>query len=480
MTTLPLPLPPAGAQPVRSVGSAVPTLAVAVALPLAAAASPDASACLDALWLLLLGLVAPLYAALGPVYRWLLADEPLLAGWLRGVDARLALGVLRTDLEPRARPLVASGLVLGCALLFFAVDDPWHYGFRPDQPGDWPFALALSMWLHADGAHLLGNLVFLWPMAAALEGRIPRGRLVALYLASDLAANAASLLGALAQGDGFAASIGASGAVSGLMGLFVVRCGFARVALGVPLPGVAAMPVVRLRIPAPVWAGLYFALDLSAALAPPDVRYTGVAHWAHVGGYLFGVAAALALGLHRDAARERLERCALAEPDSDARGATDAALDALLARAPDHLAARLARARAASRGARSPRAAADYAHALRLLLRAGRRREAARLFVEFEARHHQPLALADQILLTPALAALGEHDRAARCLADAARAPGVDPALHARALLWEGRLLETLALPDAARCRYEALLAAHPVGEPAAIAAARLAVIGAA
>jgi membrane associated rhomboid family serine protease len=467
--------PPAGAPPVRGLGPAVLGLAAAVAIPLAVAtASPDAHHAVVGAVLLLVGIALPLYVVAGPFYRWLLGDEPLLAGWLRGIDPRFAVLAVRTDLPARAQPLASAALALACALGFVAVADPWLYGFRPDAPADWAWTLWLSLFLHADFEHLAGNLLFLWPMAAALEGRISRERLVALFLAAGVAGNLASVVGARAWGHEFPAAIGASGAIAGLMGLVVVRCGFARVAIGVPLFGVAGLTIGRVRIPAPVWAGLYFALDLSAALAPPGAIDDGIGHWAHAGGYLFGVGAALALGLHRAAARERLERRALAAPRPDDPGATTAAQEALLAVAPDHVEVRLARAREGARVLRLPAAAADYAHAIRGLLRTDRRRAAA-IFVEFHSKYGGSLPLAEQLALTPALAALGEHDRAARALADAAaRAPDADPGLHARALLAEGRLLEALALPDAARCRYEELLASHSTSAQAELASARL------
>jgi membrane associated rhomboid family serine protease len=476
MTTLPLPLTSAGAPPARGLGPAVLGLAVAIAIPLAAAtASPHAHDRIVGAVILLLGSAIPLYLVAAPFYRWLLYDEPLFAGWLRHVDLRFALLALRTDLAPHARPLVTPALALACALPFAAVADPWLYGFRPDAPADWAWTLWLSLFLHADLEHLAGNLLFLWPMAAALEGRIARGLLVVLFVAAGVAGNLASVLGARVWGHEFPTAIGASGAIAGLMGLVVVRCGFARVAIGVPLFGVAGLAIGRVRIPAPVWAGLYFALDLSAALAPPDAIDDGIGHWAHAGGYLFGVGAALALGLHRAAARERLERRALAAPRPDDPGAAAAAQDALLAVAPDHVEVRLARAREGARVLRLPEAAADYAHAIRGLLRTDRRRAAA-IFVEFHCKYGMPLPLAEQLALTPALAALGEHDRAAHALADAAaRAPDADPSLRARALLQEGRLLEALALPEAARYRYERLLAFAPEGAPAELATARLA-----
>lgn len=141
--------------------------------------------------LLLVGGVLPLYAVLAPLYRWLLADQPLVAGWVRGFDPRLALLAFRTDVSARALPLATAGLVLACGLGFAATGDPWLYGFRGDAPGDWVWTLWLSLFLHAVFEHLAGNLLFLVPLAAALEGRLARGRLVALFRGAGVAGNLA-------------------------------------------------------------------------------------------------------------------------------------------------------------------------------------------------------------------------------------------------------------------------------------------------
>lgn len=453
-------------RPPRTLRLATSTLVVAVGVPLIVAlAAPRAHAWLSDLRFLLIAVVLPALVVLVPFYRWLLRDEPLLAGWLRGADPRLALGAMRTDLTPRALPLLAMGLVVGCLVVFPFVDDPWVYGFQPEERRDWIWTIWLSLWLHGDTAHLVGNLLFLWPMAAALEGRIPRGQLLALYLASGLAANLVSLA------DDYTSTVGASGAISGLTGLFVVRCGFGNVAIGVPALVAPSLAFARVNVAAPLFAGFYFALDLSGALAARD---DGIAYWAHVGGYLFGVGAALLLGLHRDAAHEELERHALAAPDPDEPGPTASALDELLRLQPDHVDARVARAREASRCTPLPGASADYEGAIQILLHRDRQ-QAARLFVEHHRRHGAALKLADQLALTPALAALGEHDRAAQALAEAARDPDADPALVARALLQEGRLLEALSLPDAARSRYQELLGRYPKSASAELATARLA-----
>jgi tetratricopeptide (TPR) repeat protein len=100
-------------------------------------------------------------------------------------------------------------------------------------------------------------------------------------------------------------SIGASGAVAGLMGLFAVRCFFARLKLMVP---VFLLPWLSTPLPlqAAVVIALFFTLDLYGGLRQMET-YTQTNYWAHVGGYLGGLILGYSTGLYREAFVERLE-----------------------------------------------------------------------------------------------------------------------------------------------------------------------------
>jgi hypothetical protein len=121
---------------------------------------------------------------------------------------------------------------------------------------------------------------------------------------------------------------------------------------------------------------------------------------------------------------------------------------------PDHIDARLERARAQHRFSCSSQGASDYEHAIRLLIAKDRGR-AADVFIEYWRKHMRPLMLRDQLLLTSALIARGQLDTASRCLELAAREPGADPDLCATA---HARETEILAAMDIARSLPETCL----------------------
>jgi tetratricopeptide (TPR) repeat protein len=114
-------------------------------------------------------------------------------------------------------------------------------------------------------------------------------------------------------------ALGASGAISGVMGLFAVRCFFARVTMGVPFLFIPFL-TIPLRLQGLFWIALYFALDLRGGIRDFAVSRMTTDHWAHLGGYLGGLALGLFMRLHVPAAEEaqrvRAERIAGREVDT--------------------------------------------------------------------------------------------------------------------------------------------------------------------
>jgi membrane associated rhomboid family serine protease len=156
----------------------------------------------------------------------------------------------------------------------------------------WTLDTLTSMFLHGSWTHLVGNMVFLAVFGPLVEERLGSLRFVTLYLLAGLAATAADAGAILAfrPGDATLAGIGASGAISGVLAAYVVLLPFRRILVWIP-------PVVFIRTPAIALIGVWFllqALEGSLALITPDV-HTGVAFFAHVGGFVFGLLAATAM-----------------------------------------------------------------------------------------------------------------------------------------------------------------------------------------
>src|SRR3990170_4966346 len=116
-----------------------------------------------------------------------------------------------------------------------------------------------SMFLHAGWEHLLGNMLFLWVFGDNVEDAMGRLRYLAFYLISGLAAAAAQVLVEPASA---LPSLGASGAVSGVLGAYLVLYPRARVLTWVPI-----FLFLVIRVPAIVFLGLWFGFQFVRGLA---------------------------------------------------------------------------------------------------------------------------------------------------------------------------------------------------------------------
>ncbi|RIK05755.1 MAG: hypothetical protein DCC49_12145 [Acidobacteria bacterium] len=133
----------------------------------------------------------------------------------------------------------------------------------------------LTMFFHASFAHIFGNMLFLFILGNNVEDRFGHLRYLAFYLLCGIAATAGH---ALANPDSVVPTLGASGAVGGVMGAFFVLFPLARIfsVVLLPLPFTAYMPA---WIPLVIW----FAMQFTPLVGEH------VAAWAHIGGFIAGV-----------------------------------------------------------------------------------------------------------------------------------------------------------------------------------------------
>jgi membrane associated rhomboid family serine protease len=140
-----------------------------------------------------------------------------------------------------------------------------------------------SIFLHGSWMHLLGNMWFLWLFGNNIEDSMTRGRFIAFYLLSGLAAALAQVL---ADPSSTVPMVGASGAISGVMGAYLVL--FPRVRVFTLLP--LGFMVTSIALPAWAmliyWAALQFFGGITSIVGE---QAGGVAFWAHLGGFLAGV-----------------------------------------------------------------------------------------------------------------------------------------------------------------------------------------------
>lgn len=198
-----------------------------------------------------------------------------------------------TDLELKKYP-VATLVIIGINSLVFAIEvvlpphiRDWvfmHFGFSAYTKN--PLSPITSMFLHGDICHIVGNMLFLWIFGGPLENRVGTKAFLVYYFGAGLWSKALWVSMELAV-DPFAKTyvIGASGAISGLVALYLYRCFYSKLRLVIDpmfLP-------YRISIPAAPLIIFWFYTDIRGGIESLS-HVTKVAYWGHVGGFLFGLA----------------------------------------------------------------------------------------------------------------------------------------------------------------------------------------------
>jgi hypothetical protein len=145
--------------------------------------------------------------------------------------------------------------------------------------------ILLSMFLHGGWVHLLGNMLYLWIFGDNVEDRLGHGRYLLFYLLCGWAASYAHIW---AEPASRLPSVGASGAIAGVLGAYMSLYPRARVVAAIPLG--FFFPLVQ--IPAVLFLGVWFLqqfLSGSLSLAARTAQTGGVAWWAHIGGFAAGL-----------------------------------------------------------------------------------------------------------------------------------------------------------------------------------------------
>jgi membrane associated rhomboid family serine protease len=153
----------------------------------------------------------------------------------------------------------------------------------------WPTNVFTSMFMHASWEHILGNMLFLWIFGNNVEDTLGRIRFAAFYLAGGIAATAVQSFVTLSYGtpgDARVPNLGASGAIAAVLGAYFLLIPRAKV-----LTFVA--PFFFFEIPALIFLGIWFLFQLVSggySFVQPEAG-GGVAFFAHIGGFAFGVLA---------------------------------------------------------------------------------------------------------------------------------------------------------------------------------------------
>lgn len=293
-----------------------------------------------------------------------------------------------SDYRPKRFPVVTY-VLMGIYLLataFLIIIDRNGGRIRISQlldsvgivPNHFNFLTLLSYsFLHAGPVHLLTNLFYLWVFGAGVEDAVGRWKFILLYLAAGAVGGALQWLVTitlLPPQSSALPIIGGSAACAGLVGIFAVR--YYRTHLtfvGLPFrPHVVYVVMAFLTIE--IGIGLYSLL----AGIPAD----SVAHWAHIGGFIFGLAAARMLGLDELGQNAYLTQDAAGAMDRTVPGAAIDKWQMLLAREPHNLSARAELARAWVMLGDTEQAMTHYKKSLTGMLYENHRAVAAKLYCE--------------------------------------------------------------------------------------------------
>ena len=209
---------------------------------------------------------------------------------------------LRDNVPTRSFPIVTVALIVANVLVWVLYQLPDLQGsvtelaYQPCEVDnscptvgqDWPLTAFTSMFMHGSWAHLLGNMLFLWIFGNNVEDALGRLRYFVFYIVGGLAATAVQTFVTLAyasDADAMIPNVGASGAISAVLGAYLLL-----------LPGAKVLTIIFFilrEVPAVLFLGIWFGfqlLDGSTSIAHPEAG-GGVAFFAHIGGFVFGFVA---------------------------------------------------------------------------------------------------------------------------------------------------------------------------------------------
>ncbi|MGF1535091.1 MAG: rhomboid family intramembrane serine protease [Elainellaceae cyanobacterium] len=162
--------------------------------------------------------------------------------------------------------------------------------------------LFTSQFMHGGILHLGGNMLYLWVFGNNIEDKLGHLRYIVFYLACGVLASLSQWFFSQMS---TVPSLGASGAIAGVMGAYILRFPQARILTLIPL----LFFITTVRIPAILFLGFWFVQQAFYGVAslsvPSDMGQGGIAYWAHAGGFVFGALLGPMFGLFNDASRQR-------------------------------------------------------------------------------------------------------------------------------------------------------------------------------
>lgn len=198
-----------------------------------------------------------------------------------------------SDINPRRKfPIITVTIIIVNTIIFIyqsLLRNPnifiYRYALVPANlfrvGGNEYLKLITSMFLHGNLFHLIGNMLYLWVFGDNIENNLGSFLFVIFYL---LAGIIAGLIHALIYGSSTIPTIGASGAIAGVLGAYFYLYPNAKVLAIVPIFYFFTI----IPVPAYIFLGLWFILQLIPGFVYFGKMGSGVAFWAHIGGFIGG------------------------------------------------------------------------------------------------------------------------------------------------------------------------------------------------
>jgi len=195
--------------------------------------------------------------------------------------------------RPKRSPAITTAIIFVNGLVFLleltggdAFVKQWSVIPADIVAGNHWVNILTAMFMHAGWMHILGNMVFLWAFGPEVEDAMGRTRYLAFYLLGGLIASLAQIA---AMPHSTVPNLGASGAIAGVMGAFLITYPRDQIRTLVIFGWYARVTM----IPAAVLIGLWFLIQLFSQVGSVAyVQAGGVAYLAHIGGFIFGVVSA--------------------------------------------------------------------------------------------------------------------------------------------------------------------------------------------
>lgn len=270
-----------------------------------------------------------------------------------------------------------------------------------------------SQFLHGSVDHIVFNMLFLWIFGGPMEERMGRRRYVMAYLISGVAANILFIsVHMIEYGFEGAGGLGASGAISGVMALYLYRCFYAKLKMVIDpvfLP-------VKIGIPAAPLIVFWFLKDIISGIGTFGSS-DGVAHWAHVGGFLCGFVIGRIYRYGHEGRIENMRQKILAKLEEG--GGWQAAKDDLMklyAIAPEDAEVNHDLARLYVQHEDPAKAVKHFGGAIRNYFRIGSSAAGAYTVIEALQAYRKPMSIQYHNMAAHALCEMGQYNDARRVL----------------------------------------------------------------